>query len=482
MKSTSGPVFFMCVTRTLNKLATCFPLRRFPWSLWPRPVGRRFGLLSQFFLSALVAGFAAFTSVAQAQVSPVKKSADDDRTPNAAIPKQHLVSHGSDQSTIVYAVGKATIYQGDLASARKIALQAAYAEAVAQGTGLEVGSLTLIKNVSQVTDLVTSQSRGIVRRYEVVQEDISLDGIVLTLGIKATVEARQEATEESRKDALQLLLGILGNPQVLVLIPQYDTLVARGKPSIGAHITDPGYIKSADASLHAGVLQGTEAAFSQSLADAGYRTATPDMVLGRVDAALLSRARNGGTLAAIEIAREIGADIVLIGSLKASTRRISPQGVEFESVSAEFAARALVTATGRGVETFFESATVAHVNRLAAISQIKKLLAEQMAARLAWRIPKILGSSPNVLRLEISGLDGKESLDLQKMLRRALEIESVELLRLPDQSGTVAEFELRTGFVRISPSQLFALLNSYFNKPVSIVKNSPFLLKLKIRV
>ena len=387
-------------------------------------------------------------------------------------------------SSAVYGLGKAPVYQGDVASARKIALQAAYADAIAHGTGIEVGSLTLIKNVSKVTDLVTSQSRGIVTSYTITHEEISPDGTLFTIGIDAIVGTRETTDETSRSDALRLLLGILGNPRILVLVPQYDTLpalsTADSSVRVGEVLANPGYIQSANATLPVGALRGTDAAFSRSLANHGYRTATPDMAVGKVDPDLLMRARSGETIAAIELAREIGADIVLIGSFSASTKRIMPRGVEFEAVSAEFSARTFTTATGNEVEPFFESATASHINRLAAISQVKNLLADRVAAQLAWRIPKILGDSPNILHLQVNGIDSQASIAVQSMLQRELDIESVELLRLPDQSRKAAEFELRTGFVRVAPAQLLELLNAHLGNPVRVIQHNPFFLSLKL--
>ena len=384
----------------------------------------------------------------------------------------------------VFVIGKAPIYGGDLVSARKIALQVGYAEAIAQGAGLEIGSLTLIKNVQQVVDLVTSRGRGVITHYEIIQENISEDGTLLTLGLEAKVET-VPAGQEGNEQALQLLLGVLGNPRILILMPQYDAVYGTDSPASVSEALENisnaefGYLKTVNGYLPAGALRGTEAAFSERLNHIGYITMTPDMAGDRVEVDLLARARNGETLAAIEVARILGADIVLVGTLNASTKRIAPAGVSFESVSAEFSARALVTATGREIETFYEVITTAHINMLAAIGEAKKQLAQQMAEKLAWKIPKVLGDSPNIFQLQVDGLSGSESVELQDRLRSAFQIESVELTQLPDKARNTAEYEMRTGFVRIPPSRIFALLKNQYGASITVLESNPFFLKLR---
>src|SRR5262245_39129127 len=51
----------------------------------------------------------------------------------------------------VFALGTATVFGGNVSAARQAALQAAYAEAVARGAGVEIGRLTLVRNVRAVS-------------------------------------------------------------------------------------------------------------------------------------------------------------------------------------------------------------------------------------------------------------------------------------------------------------------------------------------
>jgi len=73
----------------------------------------------------------------------------------------------------IMAEGVGTIFGGNDESARTAALRTAYAEAVARGSGIEIGSMTIIRNVKYVTDIVTSRARGFVRELDIIREGIS---------------------------------------------------------------------------------------------------------------------------------------------------------------------------------------------------------------------------------------------------------------------------------------------------------------------
>lgn len=399
----------------------------------------------------------------------------------------------------IYAIGRASIFNNDLQDARRRALQVAYAEAVAQGAGIEVGSLTLIRNVQQVTDVVTTRSRGMITAYEVVQETISDDLSEFTVGIEAEVARTTELNGNQQNEALRLYLAILGNPRVLVLVPQIDMnpgMQQTGAATTDINIqTDSGTRRvSASQSVSAntldyfnanaqrtplGVLRGTDAAFVQSLGQAGYDTLTIDMVAGQVGQELVDRARAGDTQAAITVARQVGAELVMVGTLGLSARRISPQGVTFESVSAELSARVLVSSTGEVVDTLYFNSTRAHSNVLAAVGEIRNDLAEQVTERLRWEIPQILSNSPHVFRLIVRDLPPNDLISMSNSIRNGFELESVSVTRLPSEVTNEGEIELRTGFIKIPGSELYTHILNNSMRDISLIEQDAFSMTLE---
>ena len=403
----------------------------------------------------------------------------------------------------VFAIGKAPIFGGDVAAARRIALQAAYAEAVATGTGISVGSLTIIHNVQQVSDLVTTRSRGIVRNYEVISESIGEESgrPLLTISIEAEVipEAPSGAQE---LDALKLFLEILGQPRILVIAPQYEATVGQvgsGSSSAIGEISYRGpegeildirrggeksaratsdYAGSPRADLPVGVLRGTEAALATQLGNMGYRTTTLDLLAGQVAPDLLEQAASGNSIAALQVARQVGASVVLTGSFTVAGRRINPHGVEFEQVTVEHSSRALLSSSGEEVRTFFKSTTVAHSNMLAAVGQATTRIAVEVADEVAWEIPRVLADSPHVLTIELEGLDFSNAVAVSEELKRLDGVLDSRLISLPAEDGSSAVLELRTGYVRLPSAQVFQSLQSYLSQPLRILRSDEFYLLL----
>lgn len=406
----------------------------------------------------------------------------------------------------VYAIGKAPIFGGDVAAARRVALQAAYAEAVATGTGISVGSLTIIRNVQQVSDLVTTRSRGVIRSYEVISESIGEENgrPLLTISIEAEVIPDVPSGDEEL-DALKLFLEILGQPRILVIAPQYEATLGRPgtgssneiqgisyrgpdgeildirREGTGAARAPSDYSGSPRADLPDGVLRGTEAALAQQLGTMGYRTTTLDMLAGQVDPDLLQKAATGNSTAALQVARQIGASVVLNGSFTVAGRRINPHGVEFEQVTVEHSSRALLSSSGEEVRTFFKSTTVAHSNMLAAAGQATARIAAEVADEVAWEIPRVLADSPHVLTIELEGLDFRNAVAASEELKRLDGVLDSRLIRLPAEDGTSAVIELRTGFVRLPSAHVFQSLQSHLSQPIRILSSDEFHLLLSTR-
>ena len=419
----------------------------------------------------------------------------------------NVVSEDYPQNSLVFAIGQAPIFGGDVTSARRIALQAAYAEAVAQGTGVSVGSLTIIRNVQQVSDLVTARSRGIVRSYEVINESIEQlgDQPVLTISIEADVIS-EASSDREELEALILFLEVLGQPRILVIAPQYDAIMGQPdglQPSESPHISYLGpdgeslqirhagesrsreasrdYAGSPRAEVPSGVLRGTEAALAQHLSNLGYRTTTLDMLVGRIAPDLLSRARQGNTVAALDVARQVGAAVVLSGSFTVAGRRINPHGVEFEQVTVEYASRALLASNGEDVRTFHRSTTVAHSNMLAAMNEATTRIAAEVADEVAWRIPQVLANSPHILTIELDGVDFHQALAASETLNSLDGVLESRLTRLPADDGSAAVIELRTGFVRVPSAQVFQTLQAQMPSPLQILRSDEFHLLLSAR-
>jgi len=120
----------------------------------------------------------------------------------------------------VSAEGWATIQKGNIDQARIKALQMAYAEAVGRVCGIDIGSLMIVRNVKQVSDVVMSRSRGFIRAYTIVNEGVA-EKDSTRYEIRIDAEVIEEGTSvQDEKDGLRLYLALLGDPVLLIMLPE----------------------------------------------------------------------------------------------------------------------------------------------------------------------------------------------------------------------------------------------------------------------
>jgi len=372
----------------------------------------------------------------------------------------------------VFAIGTATVFNGNTASARQAARQAAYAEAVAMGAGTEIGRLTLIRNVRAVTDVVSSRSRGFVRSYEVISEEL-VAAVPPRVEVRIRAEVVKSAQSPSEEiDGLKLFLDVIGSPKLLILLPERttsdvaaassneSTQVALQAPDTTVSVKATRGSSSHDASSVPPEIDGTmraaEAAVAAAFTRYGYPVATSDdLIAGHLASAeQLARARQGVTADAIAVARAAGADLLLTGVLRTATQRISPQGVEFVSATTEASAKAMVVSNGYLIDAFHKTTTRAHVSALGAVSSSVDAIAADFAATLAWKIPTLLASRPRVTHLVV----GNVSFSLAERLKARLEnvqgIDAVRFAAVPTATNRTADLELMSGYVMLPQDEL----------------------------
>lgn len=402
------------------------------------------------------------------------------------------------QQKTVFAVGSAQIINGNLALARKKALQVAYAEAVGQGAGISVNTLTLVKNVKDISDVVTSKSQGVITSYEILSENIKESGNTSTLVVNIQAEVATTPLTEDSNQALKLFLSVLGSPKIFILMPQHDATMnadsytsqteIRMKSKESEYSLDQkgmnvssisrDYAGSPQANLSMSSLQTTEAAIASAMNQYGYNTITADMVNG-VDQSMIELARRGDTVAAIRLARESGASVLIVGNLVLASRRISPQGVSFEQVSAELAARAFITSTKAEVKTLYSYKTRAHSNMLSAAASIKSEIAKDIADQLAWELPKILANSNEIKTLTISSLSFNDAQSVATGLSEVSGVIKSQIMQIPSKN-TPAVIEIHTSLVGLSNAELVDTIRSVLNVNLEVIQQGRMDLSLKV--
>jgi hypothetical protein len=375
----------------------------------------------------------------------------------------------------VFAVGTATVFNGNVRAARQAALQSAYAEAVAMGAGTEIGRMTMIKNVQAVSDVISSKSRGFVRSYEVIAEDVKPgEPPTFEMRIRAEVVKSQSSPAEEI-EGLKLFLEVIGSPKLLVLLPEQavaerTAASSSQRESTQVSVTAPGTNVSISSSTSSatsqaagaapqereGTMRSSEAAVAAAFVKYGYAVATSDDLVagGLASAAQLARARQGVTADAVAVAKAAGADLLLTGVLRTSTQKVTPAGVEFISATTEASAKAMVVSNGYLIDAFHKTVTKAHVSSLGAVSMSLDAIANEFASALAWSIPRILTARPRVTRLVVSNVNLAAAERLKTSLQKVDGIDVVRFANVPTAANRTAEFELLSGYVVLPQDEL----------------------------
>jgi hypothetical protein len=336
----------------------------------------------------------------------------------------------------IEATGAARVFSGNVSTARQAALQSAYAEAMAKGAGADIGRLTSIRSVQAVSEIVASRSRGFVKSYELLTEQLIAGSPQrYEVQIRAAVVKSAHSTAEEI-DGLKLFLAVIGSPKLLILLPERNASATPAEPE--------------------GVLRSAEAALATAFGKYGYPVSTSDDLVagGRVSAAQLSRARQGVTADALAVARAAGADLLLTGVLRTQTQPIAQQGVEFTSATTEVSAKALVVSNGYLIDAFHNTITRSHVNALRAVSVTLDAVAADLAATLAWKIPSLLSAKPRVMMLTVENVSVGVAERLKRTLERLDGIDTVRLDAIPTTRTHLARFELQSSFVVLQQDEL----------------------------
>jgi hypothetical protein len=390
--------------------------------------------------------------------------------------------------------GMGTVYGGDYTRARLAALRAAYAEAVSRVCGLEIGSLSVIRNVRNVSEVIMSRSRGFISSYAILKEgvspqfpnryEVSIEALVVDQGPAGVGEL----------EGLRLYLEMLGNPRMLIMLPEQSwTAKEVGNPdsslsSASSEKAQPAAVRQKNTVFSGETktrvegtgLRSAEAALAQAFSKFGYQVMTSDDLLekGLGDPETLKQARMGATAEALKVARAAQVDIALIGLLRLSQRNVLVKEVSLGLVSAEASAKALIVSSGRLVQAVHHLERSSAVDPLVAYADCLDRVSQGMADILAWKIPIILTEHGRDTSIILHGVNSDETFQIQRRLLTDLGAESVRINKVPSDLSRTAEMVMTTSFVGIDPERIKDICNQILKTPIVVSKMDKFSVEL----
>lgn len=365
----------------------------------------------------------------------------------------------------VSAKGIAKIFGGNIEIARKAALRAAYAEAVSQGGMIEVGSMSLIKNVKQVSDVVRSRSRGFIRNLDIVNEGLSEDNPnMYEVFINAEVISHGQASEDN-VDGLQLFLDVLGNPTLLIIFPEFQIDADR-------------HIRKKDETT----VRRMELALGQAFSRFGYQIMTSEdlQVQQFISSTDFDTAEEGVPSKIIDVARSVEVDLVLYGVMTSSQEITRPGGVELVKIVSEASGKAVIVSSGRIIDAFHQTSQAAGFSSLKAYADCIAKAAQNLADNYAWKIPQILADSLRETRLIVKNIDIEDVFPLKNALMEVYGIESIRMAKIPTVSDRRVEMILSSAYIVPDQYEVFAKIEDTLNVKVVIESVSKFSMECRI--
>ena len=286
--------------------------------------------------------------------------------------------------------------------AKKRALMDAYRNAVSQGVGVKIenfSKLEMSKSFSKVYDVITKESGGFIKNYEVLG-GFKKDGLY-NIEIKACVVK----SKKDLKDGLRLFVKLIGSPKVLVVIDQNGK---NGKIDV----------------------KSIELELAKELKSYGFDLSLADDFANRdlTDEENILNARESVGGSAIKFARDVGADLLISGKVEYETRKSQVSSAKGIKVFATINLKVLMPGSGKSVALFSKQSQdfLLDGNSLIARDVIFKKLSKQIAKEVALQIPKYLLDEEREIEIVLQNIKYSDLRKIKRILSNQLEVKRVK--------------------------------------------------------
>ena len=319
-------------------------------------------------------------------------------------------------STSVTADGVGLITSNDTARARDEALRDAYRMAL-EKAGVNISAYTEMVNLVVIKDVVRANVEGYVESWKIDSEGIRDDGLYY---VTITAKVVKTAIKKDDRDALKLIINLMGNPRFLVLID--ETNIGEEPP-----------------------FSILESSLTEALTSYGYHSIDPEQKKLITEADEIKMARNGNTEATQQLAIRMQADVIIVGNVY--TEKL-PKNEYFESTNwvsskAYSTVRAVIAETGEILNVKSSQKPGAGLTYKDAGIKAIKQCGLTIADNLVWNIPLHIGmTEERTIQLLVSDLAYS---DYSKLAGKLRNIRSVTYV-FPREwgKGVPAVYDIKT--------------------------------------
>ncbi|MEA2017983.1 MAG: hypothetical protein U9N59_06005 [Campylobacterota bacterium] len=303
----------------------------------------------------------------------------------------------------------------------------AYRNAVSMGAGVHIEEFTRAKmtqSMSNVYSVINKKSKGFITYYEI-SEAQQKNKRSYEVSMKACV-ADKEVHDFNFENGLKMFVEMLGSPSVLVVFGQerYSEEQLVEKTIKTKHSTEK-YIPKKDELQ----IRSIETSVAKLLKDYGYEVTTSDDLSNRglISQERILKARKGIGGAAIEFAREAGANIVITGNIVYALSRSEVSDVSGKLVTASINAKVLMPGSGKTVGIYNEQESAFSIldDQLTARETAIKKSANRVTKQVVWNIPKYLLDEEREIEIILSNVSYRKVRNIKKLLKNQKEVLNV---------------------------------------------------------
>jgi hypothetical protein len=327
------------------------------------------------------------------------------------------------ETKTVTAEGVAAIQGNALDIARDAALEDAQKRAVEQAIGILIDSQTQVENYQLISDKILSQTKGYIKRYNVVGE--TTDGSLLRIRINAEVSLSRLTDDLT---GIGILLGQMHKPRTIVMIAEQNIGQEWYAWWWGPHASR----------TEMSVVENT---FADVFAQKGFEFIDHATALKEFRITSPYKVQDLTATQATTLGNEVDAEVVIVG--KALSKLYGEIGGGMKSAQADLSVKAVRTDTGQIIAVVTTHGAAVHISEeTAGIEALKKAAqtaSDEMMEKILAVYSREAGSTRSV-NITINGLNKTQFVKFKDVLKN--QVRGIKDLHERSFNGTTARISV----------------------------------------
>ena len=308
------------------------------------------------------------------------------------------------ESKVVTSEGVAVVQGSNLDIARDAAVSDAQQKAVEQAIGILIDSQTQVENFQVISDNILSQTKGYIKRYNVVRE-VKEDNL-LRVSITAEVALGKLGDDLS---AIGILMGQMHKPRTMTLIAEQNI----GQEWHAWWWYGPGAVHAQQTEMS--IVDNT---LMDKFVEKGFEMIDHQAAAQEIKVTQAYKVQDLSAQQALTLGNQAHAEVVITG--KGLAKLYGNVGGGLKSVQADVSLRAVRTDTGQVLATATTHGAAVHLSEIAAGNDALKKATSEAADQLITKIlavySKEVGGTRSV-NITISGLNKTQFVKFKDVLR-----------------------------------------------------------------